>query len=171
MKHGGKLAILTILIVGAVLGSFGWLWQVSQGRKALEAWGADSAMVIRYGAKAELSILSADAPGEADARKLRLGGVTVYASRPQDVSAAQDLIHYRRALVDDYAFDWNDPPGASRDDAPAQWTHALKIDDGKATRTLAFDFSRNVVRLVETGQELRLEKITAAKLAGFFKQQ
>jgi hypothetical protein len=170
VKNGGKLTILLILIVGAALGSFGWLWQLSKGRRALEAWGSENAMVIRYGSRAELSTLSGDAPAEGEARKLQFDERTVYASPPRDISGAGDLVHYRWALVDDHAFDWESRHSADSGDAN-EWSYALAFGDGATTRTLAFDFSRNIVRLVETGRELRLEPLTAERLAGFLKEQ
>lgn len=170
MKHGGKYAILVILLVAAALGSFGWVFQLFQGRRAREAWGTANSMAIRYGDGAELFRLTSEAPAESkehDIHKLELGPDTVYASKGANVMSARDLVYYRQALVDDHAFAWDAPPP----DSASDWSYALELKDDKTTCTLAFDFSRRVVRLVETGKELRLEKLTAEKLENFLREQ
>jgi len=167
MKHGGKLAILVIILVAAALGSFGWVWQLTQGRKARAAWGTENSMAIRYGDRAELSRLTAEAPAEGESTRLELGDATVYATDRRVVSPGGDLRYYRQAFVDDYAFDWE----KSVANTPPEWTHALEFNDETTTCTLAFDFSRNVVRLVDTGRELHLEKLTAEKLEEFLDEQ
>jgi hypothetical protein len=124
-------------------------------------------MAIRYGKHAQLSWLAPHAHINPQATELQLGDVNAYANGSRDISSARDLLYYRQALVDDYAFD-GDAPSPN---TPPDWTYALEFQDESTTCTLAFDFSRNVVRLVETGRELHLEKLTAEKLAKFFAEQ
>ncbi|MEQ8787974.1 MAG: hypothetical protein RIC55_16830 [Pirellulaceae bacterium] len=169
MKNGGKLAILVIILVASVLGSFGWLWHAAHGQKVLEAWGSDSAMAIRHGTKVERLLLSPDAAavengeGEDSAKSLDVGGDTLWIDDARDITGVYELNHYQRALADDYSYEWDAEPS----EVPPRWTHALRFEYKGDRKTIAFDFSGRRAFNVEKGVPLRLEEKTAGALETF----
>lgn len=172
MKNGGKLAILVIILVATVLGTFGWLWHAAHGQKVIEAWGSDSAMAIRHGTKVELLRLSADKPAEPlpdedSAKSLSLPRAAWWIDDVRNITGVYELKHYQRALADDYSYQWDAQP----EECPPQWSHALRFEyDGDRT-TIAFDFACRRALNVEKGVELRLEEKTAAALERFLARQ
>lgn len=165
MKNGGKLAILVIILVASVLGSFGWLWHAAHGQRVIEAWGSDSAMAIRHGTRVELFRVGG-APIE-EGTPITVGDEQLWLSDKRDITGAHELNHYQRALADDYSYAWDAPGG----ECTPQWSQALRFDYQGDRTTLVFDFACLRVLNVEKGVPLHLEEKTARALQGFLARQ
>jgi hypothetical protein len=166
---GGKLAIVVILGVALVMASYAWWHRYQQGRRSLEFWGHEPALLISQSRQVELLRLRpTDEPADDGANeRLNIAGQTFTVIQRKDVSRARGLLHARDALVEDASFLWDQPRG----DCQGGWEFALRFSDGQHQSTVALDFACRRVRLMEGEQEAAVVELTAKGLREFVDRQ
>lgn len=142
----GKLVILLMLGLSALMGGYAWWHNYQQGRRCLALWGAETAAMIRYGPRVEALALSGLADEARDKILTDDQTLTILAGR--DITSMRGLIHARHALIEDASYDWDQPPPTE----PALWTFALRFSDGPRRATLLFDAAGRRVHCVEEGR-------------------
>jgi hypothetical protein len=168
MLDRGKLAVLGLLAVGLVAAGFAWWWNFQHGRKCLEFYGSEAALLIRTAPRVELLELAASTDNKAtsNADLLQLGEQSFRIVRQLDISKAPGLIHARTALVDDASYRWGEKPAA----CPPQIQYAVRFSD-RSSVTLAFDFACERVRRAERGGQAVLIPKVAAGWKSFLARQ
>jgi len=154
----GKLAVLAMLLLGVGLAAFALWWNVTSGRRTLEYWGREGgARIIDEKATVELLWLAPAADGE-EGEQFSIGQRDYTVTSRVDVTGTRGLVHARHSLLEDASFEW---------DAAAtegNYTLAARFRDASGTTTVAFDFAREQLAYVESGQE---RKAAAKIVAGW----
>lgn len=154
---GGKLVILFIFGLSAVMGGYAWWHHYHQGRKCLELWGSEAGALIRYAPVVEAIELADDDGSAVD--KLQIGGQTRAFRRLVVISKTPGLVHGRQALIEDASFQWDAPESSDL----GEWTYALRFVDEDRQVTIAFDIASGRVHFVEGDRQAVLtEKLRAA---------
>jgi hypothetical protein len=143
----GKLVILFIFGLSAVMGGYAWWHHYSQGRKCLELWGGEAAALIRYAPVVEA--IRFGGPSEKSGDALSIGGPSFLVEQIADVSGTPGLVHARQALIEDASFQWKQPAATE----PPKWTYGMRFRDGERSVTMVFDGIGTRVHLVEAGQD------------------
>jgi len=143
----GKLVILFIFGLSAVMGGYAWWHHFNQGRKCLELWGGEAAALIRYAPVVEAIRLGESSEKSGDT--ISVGGQSILIEQQADISGTPGLVHARQALIEDASFLWNQTVPTE----PAQWRYALRFIDGERHVTVAFDEIGTRVHLVEDGKD------------------
>jgi hypothetical protein len=147
----GKLVILFIFGLSAVMGGYAWWHHYNQGRKCLEFWGPESASLIRYAPTVEAMQLR---PAEDDdAKTVQIGGESYAVIASKEISKTPGLVHARHALIDDGGFLWD----AEMQAAPT-WQYLLRYTDDDKEARVAMDCDQGVVRLVGTDRQATLNR-------------
>ncbi|MEX0819815.1 MAG: hypothetical protein WD070_09475, partial [Pirellulaceae bacterium] len=146
----GKLVIVFIFGLSAVMGGYAWWHHFTQGRRCVELWGAETGELIRYAARVEVLQLE---PGDTTATDLLYVQAKPYAIVAQkDITGTQGLVHARQALIEDASFLWQaDLSG------PATWQYVLRFTDGDKQVSVAIDSDTGRVRLVGTDRQAVLK--------------
>lgn len=142
----GKLVILFIFGLSAVMGGYAWWHHFTQGRRCLELWGGEAGELIRYAPVVE-AIKLGD-PSEEAAVAVQISGSRVPVGRSVDISNTPGLVHARQALIEDASFRWD----SNIPTTPVEWTYGLRFVDGQQRVTLAFDRVAARVCHVESGK-------------------
>jgi hypothetical protein len=140
MLDRGKIAVLSMIGVAAIMATFGWWWNYSRGQRCLAFYGSEAATLIRTAPKVEIIESTAD------------GG-----SRVIDISQAPGLLNARTSLVDDASFLWNAPLAA------AQSTNSPRVRFSRDQRKviLLFDFDKQAIRIESSGKAAKLDEKTS----------
>ena len=146
-SYRGKLVILFIFGLSAVMGGYAWWHHFNQGRKCLELWGGEAGELVRYAPVVEA--ISFGDPGEEPDTSLQIAGKRISIEQQRDVTGTPGLVHARQALIEDASFLWNE----TVEQEPVEWTYALRFVDGEQTITMAFDSIGTRVHLVEGGRD------------------
>lgn len=139
------------------MGGYAWWSAFQRGRQALELWGSDAAVRIRYAKRVELWELRPDEPGQAD--RVRIGDLDFFVTQKTDISKVKGLVHARHALVEDASFLWPLPPETpdSTEECSPDWQFALHFVGADQTSTVAFDTGCGRVRLLPDVATLTLQ--------------
>jgi hypothetical protein len=175
--------IVAILAVGltATLAS---LWYHRQsGRRALEFWGTDAAVLIAQaphieamklepadaGPRESLPAAESDAapPSDRPIVRLGIGGRFYRVSATADASAARGISNIRRALVLDVTFAWDETASAG----PPTWQYALEFRDKSRSVTVFFDFDSDQVGSNQSAKIARLDPAAGDDWRSFFEEQ
>ena len=143
MKNRGT--ILVLLLVAAGLAAAGTaIWhQHRQTRRALDFWGPQAAHLIGHAPLVKLTALQPRQPGETSAaEKSRADPVAV------DISQARGLIHFRRSLLEDANFEWNNDFSAV---AAAEGDYSVLFSDGEEKLVIVFDLDRRLIEVRPRG--------------------
>ena len=147
-----RLLIVLIFAIAFALGGYGWWHNYRQGRRSLQLWGSDSAVLIRYAPQVQLLDLSVSPQSNAQSELLDIDGQRLTVVRQINIEHVPGFIHARHALIEDASFVWS----ASDQPAAPAWQFALRfLDDGRQA-TVAFDTNSNQVRLIERDRVARL---------------
>ncbi len=146
----GKLVILFIFGLSAVMGGYAWWHHYHQGRRSLEFWGADAAALIRYAPQVEILRLSNEPNGEWESLQVDQAALSI--SQRRDITGTPGLVHARQALIEDQSFAWDHAPSS----LPAEWYFALRFTEGERRVVVLWDRVSNRVRLLEGGQTAEL---------------
>lgn len=159
MEIRGKYIIVAIAVVALSLATFAWTFQYLRGRRVLELWGSEAALLIRVEAdRVELLVLE-DVPAD-DARdetRLDIDGAERIVARRIDLTGTPGILHARQALIEDASFNWS----RQRDACQPRWPFALQFTQGERTATVAIDTHCQLARLVELGREASIAPIAA----------
>lgn len=153
----GKLAVISILLLGLVLAGFAWWWNYQHGRRCLDFWGDQGALRIRRAPKATLLWLGP--PDDiSDTQQLRIGAKHYSVLATQEAGQARGLIHARHALLDDASYEWEE----RADPSGTEYSLAVRFVGSGGATTAAFDFAHRRIAHVESGREQNAaEKIVA----------
>jgi hypothetical protein len=112
-EKSGKPLIIGIVLLGLVAAAAAWWFRLSTTHKAVEFWGAQSAMLIRDAPQVTLrsDTPSTDEEGTAEADVAR------------DISKANGLLHLRNAMIEDSSYDWT-----SQEKADTNWAKSLVFE-------------------------------------------
>jgi hypothetical protein len=134
LKNHGAILVLLLLAAGLTAAGAAIWHQYRQTRRALEYWGTEVADLIGNASSVELATWQ---PPSADARSNQADP-----QRPWfDISKARGLVHFRRSLLEDENFVWDDTPPA-RD---IEWDYAVRFGGDKDDAELVFDLDRGLV--------------------------
>jgi hypothetical protein len=154
-----KIIIVGILLLSALAAGGGVWFRYQQSRRALALWGPEHAARIRNAAAVEAWRIEApeegaepnqapeQAPDAADAWLVSPEGAPLAVAAQRRLDAIADLIHIRKAFLDDIHFLWDAPTAPC---AP-QWTYVVRFEDEAGVTTLWIDEACDVVHLAETG--------------------
>ncbi|MBP87990.1 MAG: hypothetical protein CMJ64_14905 [Planctomycetaceae bacterium] len=146
-SYRGKLVILFIFGLSAVMGGYAWWHHFNQGRKCLELWGGEAAALIRYAPVVEA--MRFGGASEKSGNVLQIAGKGIAIEQHVDVSGTPGLVHARHALIEDASFLWKQPVPTES----VEWTFALRFVDGEQRVTIAFDEIAARVHFVEAGKD------------------
>ncbi|MDX1946705.1 MAG: hypothetical protein SFU86_14990 [Pirellulaceae bacterium] len=130
----GKLAVVSILALALVMATVAWWWNYERGRRCLDLFGSQAAVLIRRAPRVEILGVAGEAT---------------------DVSQAQGLLNARTALLDDASYEWN---VAAR---PADDGRIVRFSQGNAHVSLRFARQEDSLTVVETGRTATLKQKTA----------
>ncbi len=170
-----RILIMLILAIAVAATVFAAWFRWSQGRRALEYWGADDARQIRFAMSVDLLWLDAplaNAKKQADpsARDaITVDAVTWQVFQRRDITSARGLVHARQALIQDATYLWDDDTLGPE----AAWTHALVFRSaGEDDVVLLFDFSEDAAGYVrELGGVEKLRLTIPQGFKTFFAEQ
>jgi hypothetical protein len=146
----GKLVIVFIFGLSAVMGGYAWWHHYTQGKRCVELWGADAGEMIRYAPQVEVMQLDSADSAEAAAMQIQDQPVKILAQK--DITNTPGLVHARQALIEDASFLWKaDLKG------PSHWQYMLRVTDGDQQVSVAFDCDQGRVRLVGTDHQAELK--------------
>jgi hypothetical protein len=146
----GKLVIVFIFGLSAVMGGYAWWHHFTQGRRCVEFWGAGAGEMIRYAPQVEVLKL---APLETDrAETIQIQDESHTISARKDITVTPGLVHARQALIEDASFLWNVVP-----DGPSSWDYVLRFTDGDQQVSVAIDCEQGRVQLVGTNRQATLK--------------
>ena len=154
----GKLVIVFIFGLSAVMGGYAWWHHYTQGRRCLDLWGAEAGELIRYAPQVEvLQLDHADAADAPDAEKIQIQGAAVKIVARKDITSTPGLVHARQAFIEDASFLWKaDLKG------PSNWQYVLRFTNGDHQVSVAIDSDQGRVRLVGTDRQAALKPRLAA---------
>lgn len=136
----GKLAVLTMFGVAALMAAFGWWWNYSRGQRCLVFYGSEAAALIRTAPKVE--IITSAQSGEK--------GVI-------DISKAPGLLNARTSLLDDASFRWAVPPATGATNNQQR----LRFARGDREVTLLLDFENRTITVEKDGRAATLDEKTS----------
>lgn len=128
----GKWAILTMVLLGCALGGFAVWHHYQQGRRILEFWGSETAMLIRHADQVEVWRLGP--PPDQSRSQLEVNGQPMAILEQVEISSLRGLVHARHALIIDRNYDWSPVP----EGGPVPWNLALHFREAGQQVTLVF---------------------------------
>ena len=146
----GKLVIVFIFGLSAVMGGYAWWHHFTQGKRCVELWGAESGELIRYAPQVEVLQLASD--DSVAAESIQIQDESLKIAERRDITNTPGLVHARQALIEDASFLWNaDLQG------PSNWQYLLRFTDDNQQVTVAIDCDQGRVRLVGTDRQAALK--------------
>ncbi|MCA9120874.1 MAG: hypothetical protein H6822_31730 [Planctomycetaceae bacterium] len=141
----GKLIIVFIFGLSAVMGGYAWWHHYTQGRRCVEFWGAKNGESIRYSPRVEVLKLTPAVTTDADLVQIGDDSYSIVCQR--DITATPGLVHARQALIEDASYIWEAEINGHDD-----WHYVLQFTDDQKQVRVAFDSGKGRVRLVGTDQ-------------------
>lgn len=146
----GKLVIVFIFGLSAVMGGYAWWHHYTQGRRCLDLWGAEAGELIRYAPQVE--VMQLDYADAADAETIQIQGEPLKIVARKDITSTRGLVHARQAFIEDASFLWRaDLTG------PSSWRYVLRFTSGDQQVSVAIDHGQGRVRLVGTDRQAALK--------------
>ncbi|MBC8355383.1 MAG: hypothetical protein H8E66_25680 [Planctomycetes bacterium] len=145
----GKLVIVFIFGLSAVMGAYAWWHHFTQGRRCVELWGAQTGELIRYAPQVEL--LQLDDVDATDGETIRIDDKPHAIIAQRDITGTQGLVHARQALIEDASYLWN-----ANLVEPSNWRYLLRFTDGDEQVSVVIDCDHGRVHLVGTDRQAAL---------------
>jgi len=158
MMNRGKLVIVVMVTVGLVLASFAWWNRWSRSQRVITHWGPQAATVIRKGEIVELLWLG-DIDSADTHNLVALTGKPRKIVQHMNITKAAGLIHARHQLLQDGAFNWEQPRPAG---CKPQWNMAIRFVRGQEVATVVLDFHCQRALLLERNEEVGMQPIAEA---------
>lgn len=157
MMNRGKLAVLAIFCLAAMMGGIAWWSRFAQGERILKLW-PDHASLINDAPEVTLLALQPVDDSERDPHDPPL---TILSEdwrilKQVDLAGAAGLLHARHALVQDTSYTWEITPAPK-----PHWDFVLQFRDPPRQASLAFDLNASQVCLVETGAAVTMKAFLA----------
>ncbi len=180
MWNPGKIVIVVLLGVGLAAALFSLWYQRQGGRRALEFWGAQTALLVARAPRIEALQLRpaaaakagdngvGEAPLASDEplRRIGVGGRFYLVSDGKDASGAPGISNIRRAMVIDSPYQW-DETGA----ADPTWQYALEFREGEQAAIVLFDFDSGQISSASGAATAVLRPAAVADWRSFFAEQ
>ena len=163
--YPAKYAIIFVfgLSIIATMGS--WLYMVNVQRKPIALWGADHAVVIVRGPRAEAIKLAPGAGDDPQQARFEVEGRTWHAVEVRDIVKAPGLNNVRNCMINERSFDNQQVT----DIGEASWAYALRFADEQKQSTLLIDPAHNFARLYETGATASIKPVISV-VKGFMEE-
>jgi len=145
-KNSGARAVLAMFCLAGALAGFAWWWNFNRGKKALDFYGPEGALLIRTAPIVEYLLPS---PNEAI-----------------DISKAPGLINARASLLSDASYDWSEPD--PRQESPL---FSVRFRRGQQSIAVTFDFENRTIHASTTDRTARLSKKTATGWQSYLARQ
>ena len=149
----GKWAILTMVLLGCVLGGFAVWHHYRQGRRILEFWGSETAMLIRHADQVEVWRLGPQS--DQSRSQLEVSGQSLAILEQVEISRLRGLVHARHALIIDRNYDWSTAPAGQA----VVWNLALHFRDGEQQTTLVFATASRLACVAGRTQVVRVTQM------------
>ena len=178
----GKLVIVALVAIGLAAALFSQWYHRQSGRRALEFWGTETAVLIAQAPEIEVfELQAADVPPsahdqrvtperQADSRpiqRLGIGGRSYRVVRAKDASHARGVSNIRRAMVLDATYQWDAAAAAEK---PA-FQYAIEFRDGDRGAIVFFDFDRGQVGSTGSTTTVALDPSVVADWRSFCQEQ
>jgi hypothetical protein len=148
MRSSGKLVVLSIFALAIGMASFALWWNWGMGRRSLDYWGENGALLIRDAKSVTLVKLKPPLP---------MNPRDLNTAEKKDISDVKGLVHARRAFLEDASFEWNEPLSAG-----IEWQYAVLFAGEKGHIFVMLDLKDGVVGSSERNQALHLNPKTAS---------
>lgn len=135
-KTKGQLAVGAMLALAILMATFAWWVNFNRGRRALDFYGPEGAILVRT------------APTVEYLRPAPEG--------PLDLSKAPGLINARASLLSDASYDW-----AASDVVQESPLFSVRFRRGEQSVTVTFDFENRTIHASSMQHTAKLNKKTA----------
>ena len=162
----GKLVVIGIFALAAVMAIVGVLLKMQTSSGPLEFWGVDGIQLLQSAPQVELLTLEKGGPAT-DAETLRCGDQSLVVVNHHDISKAPGLIHHRHFLTESVSLDWKSAAPISG----RNWEHALRFRDGDREINIAFDLAARRLANLDKQQEIAMIDRIAENWQRFFDRQ
>ena len=135
--HGrGQAVVVAMLAIAVLAALFAWGWNYSRGRRALEFYGSEGAVLVRTAPVVEFL-------------------------RPEpepaiDLSRAPGLINARASLLSDASYDWS-----AQDLRQQSPLFSVRFRRGEQAIVITFDFENRTIHASTTQKTARLDHKTS----------
>ncbi len=175
MQNRGKLVIIAIVGVGLLAASLSVLYHRQSGRRVLELWGTETALLVARAPQVRvLELRPADAEeepapldGNAPIQRLGIGGRFYVIADSKDAAEARGLSNIRRAMVLDASYDWK----AAGETAAPNWQYAMEFAEEGHRAMVLFDFESRRVGSTVNERTAALQPVAASDWRVFFAEQ
>lgn len=162
-RVSGAVVIAVLLTLGSVLAGFGWWSHHVEIYRPRQLWGAEHALRIRDAASAKVWLLKPAQDADVQDR-ISIAGQPYVIVRQVDASHVRGVSDVRRALIADFAFDWDHQPSNE-----PRWEYALSMEAAQGQTTVGFAPADGQVILIETGAEANVTPV-AEFFSAFFRR-
>jgi hypothetical protein len=182
VSNSGKLVIIGLVAIG-LAASLAALWYHRQsGRRALDFWGTQTAVLIARAPEVEaLELRPADEqaadqdnaptpdarPDDRPIQRLGIGGRFYLVARAADASQARGAGNIRRAMVLDATYQWDSEPAVKR----PRWRYALEFRDGPQAAIVLFDFDSGQLGSTTGTKTVAIDPAAVDDWRSFFEEQ
>jgi len=196
MRNAGKLVIVAIVAIALALALFSLWYHRQGGRRSLEFWGTEAAVLIARAPQiecielsradqtrpaqplpdqpavegehaAEAALAAASGPGDRPIQRLGIGGRFYTVEAAVDSSHARGVSNIRRAMVLDATYRWD----ADADAEQPTWQYAMEFRDQARSVMVLFDFERGVVGSTSNTRLAVLEPAAVHDWSAFCEEQ
>ncbi len=138
-RHGkttGQLVVGAMLTIALLMATFAWVVNYNRGKRALDFYGPDGAILLRKAPLVEYLRPEPDGP--------------------IDISQAPGLINARAALLSDASYDWT-----ASDVVQESPLFSVRFRRGEQSLVITFDFENHTLHASTTQRTARLNKKTS----------
>jgi len=139
---GGRMVILTIVIVATLMGCFAWWFRYTNGRRSLDFWGGDLAWKVRHHEDVEAWRLRPVEKSGGVLPTIQHHGQLYEVAGHRDISGAAGWLNARHALVEDGSYTWGGPPAKCN----PEWEYAL-VMRGERVQVIFLDMKCGAVEV------------------------
>jgi len=135
-KTQGQFVVGAMLLVALLMATIAWVVNYNRGRRALDFYGPEGAILLRKAPIVEY--LRSEPDG------------------PIDLSKAPGLINARASLLSDASYDWS-----ASDVVQESPLFSVRFRKGEQTLVITFDFENRTVHASTTERTAKLDKKTS----------
>jgi hypothetical protein len=148
-RSHGQWAVVAMLVLAVILATFAWLWNFDRGRRTLELFGPEGAMLIRTAPYVQVVLKPEDAI---------------------DISSAPGLLNARTSLLDDASYEWE---ASSSQFKTPQYHVEFRRETRREIQIVEvyFDFENSSIYVSSTRRTAKLKKKTADGWRAYLERQ
>jgi hypothetical protein len=177
MPKAGRLVIIVLVTLGLAAALASVWYHRQSGRRALEFWGTETAVLIAQAPRIEvLELRPADRPADQPAandppsdqpiQRLGIGGRFYRVARGKDASQARGVSNIRRAMVLDATYQWDNASAVG-----PVWQYAMEFRNGKLAAIVLLDFDSGQVGCTNSRRTAILDPAAISDWRSFFQEQ